>query len=111
MKLGRVCGRIVSTEKAERLTGYSILLVQPVNLFNFENEGIPYASLDSIGAGDGEIVMCVAGSSARQTDQTAATPVDDLIVAIIDSVEIHGRRIYDKAGNTLDREEKQNAVE
>lgn len=106
MRLGKVCGKIVSTRKADRLNGYSILLLQSINLFTFELEDSMFVSIDSIGAGEGEVVMCVAGSSARQTEMTASMPVDDLIVAIIDSVDLEGSRVYDKAASAPEREER-----
>ncbi len=96
MVLGRVCGQIVSTRKAEKLTGFKILIVQPISLETFEDKGAPFVSLDGVGAGEGELVMCVSGSSSRQTAITDAKPVDNLIVAIIDSVDILGTRMFDK---------------
>ncbi len=96
MQLGRVCGQIVSTKKAGKLTGFKILVVQPISLETFEDKGAPFVSLDGVGAGDGEVVMCVAGSSSRQTAETDARPVDNLIVAIIDSVDILGKRVFNK---------------
>lgn len=98
MQLGRVCGQIVSTKKSENLSGFKILVVQPISLETFEEKGAPFVSLDTIGAGEGEVVMVVSGSSARQTKLTDAKPVDNSIVAIIDSVDIGGERVFDKAG-------------
>ncbi len=97
MQLGRVCGQVVSTKKTDKLNGFKILVVQPVSLETFEDKGAPFVSLDGIGAGSGELVMCVSGSSSRQTAETDARPVDNLIVAIIDSVDILGERMFDKA--------------
>ena len=97
MTIGRVCGNIVSTRKAEKLNGFKILLVQPISLETFEEKGAPFVSLDGVGAGDGEVVMCVSGSSSRQTDVSDGRPVDNLIVAIIDSIDIQGTRMFDKA--------------
>lgn len=101
MQLGRVCGQVVSTKKTEKLGGFKILVVQPVSLETFEDKGAPFVSLDGVGAGDGEIVMCVSGSSSRQTAETDARPVDNLIVAIIDSVDILGKRMFDKADPSI----------
>ena len=66
-------------------------------MVTFEEKGAPFVSIDSVGAGDGELVMCVSGSSSRQTALTDARPVDNCIVAIIDSVDILGERCFDKA--------------
>ena len=96
MQLARVCGQVISTKKAEKLTGFKILVCQPIDMVTFEEKGAPFVSIDSIGAGEGELVMCVAGSSSRQTSVTDAKPVDNAIVAIIDSVDILGERCFDK---------------
>ncbi|MBQ9942483.1 MAG: hypothetical protein IJP03_05700 [Christensenellaceae bacterium] len=96
MQLARVCGQIVSTRKAGKLEGFKILVVQPISLETFEEKGAPLVSLDTVGAGEGEVVMIVGGSSARQTEATDAKPTDSSIVAIIDSVDIGGTRRFEK---------------
>ena len=40
--------------------------------------------------------MLVGGSSSRQTNVTENKPVDQSIVAIIDSVDLNGTRIFEK---------------
>lgn len=97
MQLARVCGQVISTKKAEKLMGFKILVCQPIDMVTFEEKGAPFVSIDSVGAGEGELVMCVSGSSSRQTMLTDAKPVDNAIVAIIDSVDILGERCFDKA--------------
>ena len=97
MQLARVCGQVISTKKAEKLMGFKILVCQPIDMVTFKEKGAPFVSIDSVGAGDGELVMCVSGSSSRQTALTDARPVDNCIVAIIDSVDILGERCFDKA--------------
>ena len=97
MTIGRVCGNIVSTRKAEKLNGFKILLVQPISLETFEEKGAPFGSIVGVGAGEGEVDKCVLGSACRQTDVTDGIPVDNLIVAIIDSIDIQGKRMFDKA--------------
>lgn len=109
MQLGRVCGQIVSTRKASKLEGFKILVVQPISLETFEEKGAPFVSLDTVGAGDGEVVMVVAGSSARQTAATDARPTDSSIIAIIDSVDIDGVRRFEKHTGILPVEEPEEA--
>ena len=58
--------------------------------------GAPIVAVDTSGAGSNDLVMVVSGSSARQTKQTRTAPVDMAIVAIVDSVEIEGKRVYGK---------------
>lgn len=58
--------------------------------------GAPFITVDTVGAGEGEIVMWAGGSSSRQTDLTTNKPVDSSIVGIVDFVDILGKRVYDK---------------
>ena len=52
---------------------------------------------DAVGAGEGEVVLYASGSSARQTVATKDRPVDAVIMAIVDEVEVGGDRRYVKA--------------
>jgi microcompartment protein CcmK/EutM len=42
------------------------------------------------------VVLTAAGSSARQTDITKDKPVDTVIMAIVDVIEIDGEKRYVK---------------
>jgi microcompartment protein CcmK/EutM len=53
-------------------------------------------AVDSVGAGEGEIVIVVRGSSARQTAELMNVPTDTSIVAIVDSIELHGKIVFKK---------------
>ncbi len=99
MQLAKVVGTLVSTRKSDKLHGMKMLVLLPVDMDTFEVKGEPFVSMDAIGAGDGEIVMCAAGSSSRLTYLTEGTPVDNTIVAIVDSVDIKGKRVFDKSEN------------
>jgi microcompartment protein CcmK/EutM len=52
--------------------------------------------VDAVGAGIGEIVLVATGSSARQTQVTSNKPVDAVIMAIVDTVEVAGKVRYQK---------------
>lgn len=96
MQIGRVRGSVVSTIKADKLHGLKLLVVKPIDLETFEEKGPPLVAIDTIGAGLGEVVMLVAGSSSRQTAMTENKPSDLAIVAIIDSIEIDGEAVFRK---------------
>lgn len=97
MQLAKVVGNLVSTKKSDKLQGMKILVAVPVDMDTFQEKGAPFVTVDAIGAGEGEVVMCVGGSSSRQTDLTTNKPVDNSIVAIVDYVDILGERKFDKA--------------
>ncbi len=96
MIVARVLGTVVCTQKDSKLEGAKLHLVQPVEYQTLNGEGKPLVAVDSVGAGQGEIVLVVAGSSARQTTQTQNTPVDAVIMAIVDTIDMEGRTVYRK---------------
>lgn len=98
MKFARVIGTVVATKKDEKMENRKFLLVQPVDI-QFQPSESPMVAIDSVGAGEGELVLLVAGSSARQTDMTTNRPCDLAIMAIVDTVEKMGKVIYQKGVN------------
>ena len=96
MQIGIVKGTVVSTNKAEKLKGLKLLLVKPVAIESFEEKGDVLVAVDTVGAGEGEAVLLVGGSSSRQTIATENKPVDQSIIAILDHVDLDGKRIFEK---------------
>ena len=96
MIFARVTGTVVCTLKDEKLVGSKLLLVQPVDLAG-SAKGSPLVAVDSVGAGEGELVLLVQGSSARQTSRTEGRPVDAVIFAIVDTVEQAGKTAFKKS--------------
>jgi microcompartment protein CcmK/EutM len=87
MILAKVIGTVWATRKDPKLTGKKFLIVKHLDFDYSEKDGFSVA-IDSVGAGVGEIVLCVAGSSARLTEDTDGTPVDSTIMAIVDKVDL-----------------------
>lgn len=87
MILGKVIGTIWSTRKDEQLVGSKFLIVKELDLKKQLKDNFIVA-VDSVGAGVGETVLCASGSSARQTEQTKNKPVDAVIMAIVDKLDI-----------------------
>ncbi len=96
MYAAKIIGTVVCTQKDPNMNSFIMHVVQPVNLLTFENEGKPAVAIDAVGAGDQEIVLVVSGSSARLTEVTKDKPVDATITAIVDFVDIEGKRVFDK---------------
>lgn len=95
MELGRVEGTVVSTAKTARLKGFKLLLVNLIGP-DTKPSGNHVVAVDAVGAGVGEVVIIVRGSSARQVDQLANIPTDTSIVAIVDSIELQGKTVFTK---------------
>ncbi|MHA1215222.1 MAG: EutN/CcmL family microcompartment protein [Candidatus Hodarchaeales archaeon] len=96
MKVCRVLGNVVSTKKDENISGFKLLIVQPVDMHELKPEGSPFVAVDVVGAGEGEIVLVVSGSSSRLTTMTKDKPCDAAIQAIIDFIKIDGVQTYSK---------------
>lgn len=87
MLLGKVIGTVWATRKDEQLVGMKFLLVREVDLEMKPQENFVVA-VDSVGAGEGEIVLVAQGSSGRQTELTKNKPVDAVIMAIVDRLDV-----------------------
>ncbi len=96
MIFARVTGTVVCTSKDEKLVGSRLLLAQPVDLSG-SAKGSPLVAVDCVGAGEGELVLLVQGSSARQTTGTEGRPVDAVIFAIVDTVVQSGKTAFKKS--------------
>jgi ethanolamine utilization protein EutN len=88
MRIGRVIGNIWATRKEEKLAGLKLLIVQPINIIDGTNDKVPIIAADIIGAGIGETVILVSGSSARGAAGGMEIPVDATVVGIVDDKEI-----------------------
>ena len=87
MILGKVIGTVWSTRKDEALVGSKFLIVRQLDLVYKPKESTVIA-VDSVGAGVGEVVIVAQGSSARQTNITKNKPVDAVVMAIVDKLDI-----------------------
>ncbi|MCC7354153.1 MAG: EutN/CcmL family microcompartment protein [Anaerolineae bacterium] len=96
MLIARVVGSAISTMKEDRLNWLKLLVVREATVDN-QLVGKPIVAIDAVGAGEGELVLIAQGSSARQTRQTRDTPVDAVIMAILDSLEVEGKVTFRKA--------------
>ena len=95
MELGRVVGQVVATARAPGLPSNSLLMIELLTE-NGEPTGECHVAADPIGAGEGEWVIVVRGSSARYAINQNA-PLDLAIVGIVDSVTgRQGKNIYRK---------------
>ena len=97
MLAGRVMGMVVSTNKVDTLHGCKLLIVQPIELRTQQLLDDYVVCVDDVGAGVGDIVFCAYGSSSRQTDTTSDIASEYSIYGIIDSIDMYGSRVYDKA--------------
>ena len=96
MLIAKVVGSAVATVKDEKLEGTKLLVVREANVQG-EPTGKPLVAIDTVYAGVGDLVLIASGSSARQTTITKDRPVDTVIMAILDSLEVDGEITFRKS--------------
>jgi ethanolamine utilization protein EutN len=101
MFIAKVKGNVVTTQKVETMSGRKLLIVEPMRVNEDSGEmvgtGKCLVAVDSVGAGETELVLVTQGSSARMTSSTSDAPVDCVIIGIVDSVGAAGKTVFQKA--------------
>ena len=99
MFLATVEGSVVATKKDTHMGGQKLLLLRP-QLVDDKNPALlkpgvnTIVAVDSVGAGEGEMVLFCQGSSARLAPNLKDAPVDAVVIGIVDSVDVFGKQIY-----------------
>lgn len=120
MFLGRVQGHVVATAKDPGIHGRKLLVVEPLKVDYshpgraangpakvsegdagppdavegaFSPTGRAIVAIDTLGAGEGQLVLIVQGSSARMADGCAKAPTDAVVIGIVDEANVMGRNI------------------
>jgi microcompartment protein CcmK/EutM len=99
MFVAKVVGSVVATEKVGTMKGQKLLVVEPYRLESPTRDrlistGRSFVAVDTLGAGEGDFVLIVQGSSARFTPETQKLPVDCVVIGIVDSVNIEKKAVY-----------------
>lgn len=100
MFVAKVIGSLVSTQKTAAMVGHKLSVVEPFRLDDarrgLKSAGRTFVAVDTVGAGEGELVLVTQGSSARLTPETKNLPVDTVIIGIVDSIHVDQVCVYDK---------------
>ena len=100
MRIATVTGVVTATVKDVQLVGHKLLVVEPYRLEpdgrqNLVTTGRTFIAVDTVGAGQGEMVLITQGSSARLTPETKNLPVDTVIIGIVDQVHVDKACVFD----------------
>lgn len=87
MVLGKVIGTVWATRKDEELVGMKFQIVRHIDV-QYKAKDTFVVAVDTVQAGVGDVVLVTAGSSARQTTHTKNKPVDAVIIAVVDKLDI-----------------------
>lgn len=88
MLICTVIGNVWATKKEESLNGLKLMIVRDESSDPSGKNKPTLVAADIVGAGIGERVLVVGGSTARMATSGGHAPVDAAIVGIIDSVEV-----------------------
>ncbi len=91
MKLGKVIGRVVCTQKLEYFDGLKLLLVQPIDERQ-QKTGDPIVAFDAAQAGEGDLIFYETSKEAGWALRKWFTPADAAILGIIDHLDVGGTR-------------------
>ncbi|MES2793504.1 MAG: EutN/CcmL family microcompartment protein [Planctomycetota bacterium] len=103
MFLARVTGSVVATQKVASMIGQKMLTVDPLRVDEKDGgklkpTGRTFVVVDAVGAGEGQVVLIVQGSSARFTPETKPLPIDAAIIGVVDTVQIEGNIVFNNEG-------------
>ncbi len=86
MQLGRVIGSVTSTVKHPSLSGWRLLLVQPLMSDGESHDGPPQLAVDMLGAGKEEVVVITNdGRSTREMVGDDRSPARWSVIGLRDS--------------------------
>jgi ethanolamine utilization protein EutN len=104
MFVAMVTGSVVATQKTGSMTGHKLLVVEPYRLDEKSRSrlvatGRTFIAVDTLGAGEGQLVLVTQGSSARLTPETKTLPIDAVVIGLVDTVRIEGREVFNRQEN------------
>ena len=86
MLLARVEGNVTATRKHPSLSGWRLVICQPIN-HTGEPEGVPQVAIDAQGAGlHQRVVISSDGSVARTVVGDEKSPVRWMVIGVVDDV-------------------------
>lgn len=102
MFVAKVTGSVVATQKVDTMRGHRLLVVEPFRLDQEGRDklittGRTFIAVDMLGAGVGDMVLIVQGSSARFTPETQKLPIDCVVIGIVDSVNVEKKSVYSRS--------------
>ena len=98
MFIAKIVGSVVSTQKTDSMVGSKLMMIEPYVIDpqtrdRFKTTSRSLVAVDIVGAGEGEFVLVVQGSSARMTPETKVHPVDCTIIGIVDAVTLERQNV------------------
>ncbi len=101
MFLAKVIGKVVSTQKDDKLRGSKLLILRPLQIEDGTQPKLAegkntVVAVDNCGAGVGQTVLFCQGSSARQASGMKELPIDAAVIGLVDKVEAFSKELLSK---------------
>ncbi len=90
MNLAKVIGTVWATQKDENLKGAKMQIIQPLDHYE-KKTGAPIIAVDTVGAGQGELIYYVTAKEAIIPYPTRIAPIDAAIVGIVDWIDVYDK--------------------
>ena len=87
MDLAKVVGKIWATQKDKQLNGLKMQLIQPINAYE-KKIGSPIIAVDTVGAGEGDLVFFITASEAVIPLKNKPALSDASIIGIVDRINL-----------------------
>ncbi|NOR87718.1 MAG: ethanolamine utilization protein EutN [Bacteroidales bacterium] len=87
MKLGKIIGRVVSTQKVASFEGLKLVLLQPINE-KLKNIGDAIVAVDTLSADIGQIIYYETSKEASRVIEKEMNPCDAAIMGIVDDINL-----------------------
>jgi ethanolamine utilization protein EutN len=68
--------------------------VDPQSRSQLVSAGRTFVAVDTLGVGEGDLVLITQGSSARLTPETKELPIDTVVIGIVDRVEVEQTTVF-----------------
>jgi len=95
VKLAKVIGTVVATQKDKSIQGCKLLMIQPLT-DEMKPSGDAIAAIDTVQAGPDDLVYWITGREAALALPDTFAPVDATIVGIVDGVDVDDKGIVNK---------------
>lgn len=93
MKLGKIVGKVVTSDTLENFNKQQFSMVEELNK-DLEATGNLIVAADLVNSGENDLVLYAAGSSATNSSITTGCPIDHVVVAIVDTVYVNNEIVY-----------------
>lgn len=96
MEICRVVGTVVCPVQNPHLEGMKLLLCQPVDVDGERPAGDSFVAVDRVQAGEGDLVLTnKEGGGARIVLNDERSPVQRMVVAVLDGIDLDRGRPFD----------------